>query len=473
MIINFVLPDLPTPRLTEAILRGPSKTLTEISDRNRLRFKQGNETGAFRNRKDELIRQLKNRNNTVKSFDQATDVLGRERLLLSIYMDHLGQQGRQNWLPDFDNKIAKSILGDDGRSWHGGRRRQVTLLYFTHFDNIAALSFLCSRLIEAFSNTVFNETEQMWPWHEHNKLVFDPTGPENIATRLKVGEDISKLMSRFAIPNQGRFTEQLRQHILLNKIKKVAFGESLPDFTEIEKHKNERVSGNLFVGSAALKIMIQRVVQEGRGKWQGDWSNWIIRFGCDPRYGRSSAEGAKWWEWATDSEFRLAQQGVTGLTLRFFIEFLRKSLIGTPNERQFVHRSQFLLALFEADKICNARMVLNSYTLQHLPKEFRDRGTVALLKGAIDQTSMICLKCRDDVYIIEGTHNFRLRMFHRQFPIKDFWDLPCDSYQNQALRISPNKCPVSLVHGYSGSWIYKFFNELSEKFHIYWNDVDI
>lgn len=259
----------------------------------------------------------------------------------------------------------------------------------------------------------------------------------------------------------------------MNKIKKVAFGESLSDFTEIEKHKNERVSGNLFVGSAALKIMIQRVVQEGKGKWQGDWSNWITRFGCDPRNGRSSAEGAKWWEWATDSEFRLAQQGVTGLTLRFFIEFLRNSLMGTPNARQFVHRSQFLLALFEADKICDARMVLNSYTLQHLPKQYRDRRTVALLKGAIDQTSMICLKCRDDLYIIEGTHNFRLRMFHRQFPINDFWDLPCDSYQNHDLRISPHKCPVSLVHGYSGNWINKFFNELSEKFHIEWNDVDI
>ena len=46
--------------------------------------------------------------------------------------------------------------------------------------------------------------------------------------------------------------------------------------------------------------------------------------------------------WATDDELRLAQQGITGLTLDFFIDFLRRSLKEQIRSAQFALRARFL-----------------------------------------------------------------------------------------------------------------------------------
>jgi hypothetical protein len=472
MRVELHLLDLPAPRLTETLLRGPSATLQKISHRNRNRFEQSTETKQFKNRKEDLMRRLQRRSTTGDSFEQATDVVGRERLLLSLYLEYCGRTD-SNWLPPFNTEIARSLLGVAGENWHKGRRRQVALLFFTRFDQLAALPFLCTRLAEAYAPPEPSESGPARTWHEQRSTVFDPAGPENIAKKIKREESFSQLMERFGVPNDGRFVEKLRQVFLLNEIKTAPLGKETSVFAEIETLKNERVSGNLLMGAAALKIMVQRVAKEGGRKWCGDWPRWITGFGCDPRYGRASAEGAKWWGWATDTELRLAQQGITGLTLRFFIKFLRNSLSGTEMESQFTIRSRFLLALFEAGKIQHARLLLNGPAYQRLDRKYRDPWTVALLRGTTDQTNIVCLRCTDDIYIIEGTHTFGLRMFHRNFPIDGFWERPSKAYQDKNLRISPVDCPVFLRHRQSGNWVNKFFDELHAKFHVEWSDVSI
>jgi hypothetical protein len=278
-------------------------------------------------------------------------------------------------------------------------------------------------------------------------------------------------MERFGIPIDGRFAECLRQVFLLNSVRDCPLGKEIPALAEIEVLKTERASVSQVLGAAALQIMVQRVAKEGGRKWSGEWSNWITRLGCDPRHGRATAEGAKWWGWATDDELRLAQQGITGLTLRFFIEFLRRSLQGTDKEPQFALRARFLLGLFESGKIESARLALNWSAYQHLDRKYRDVWTVSHLSATTDETSMICLKCVDDIFVIEGTHSFGLRMFHRTFPIPGFWERPKQTYQDRDLRISPGECPVFLRHDQGGNWVKGFFRQLRNHFHVEWNDV--
>jgi hypothetical protein len=280
-------------------------------------------------------------------------------------------------------------------------------------------------------------------------------------------------MERFAVPSDGRFAECLRQVFLLNAVRDCPLGEEIPALAEIESLKSERASLAQPMGAAALQIMVQRVANEGGRKWSGDWSKWITKLGCDPRHGRATAEGAKWWGWATDDELRLAQQGTTGLTLRFFIDFLRKSLQGTDKEPQFKLRACFLMELFESGKIQSARLALNWSAYQHLDKKYRDVWSVAHLSATTDDTSMICLKCVDDIFVIEGTHSFGLRMFHQHFPIRDFWENPKQRYQDQELRITPVDCPVFLPHDHGGRWVRKFFGFLRNQFHVEWDNVPI
>lgn len=471
MHLDLRFNDLPVPRIAAIRLVGATRTLQELTSRNLARATQGVESKQFKNRKEQMKQRLMKRAKTV-SFEQATDEDGRERLLLSLYLEYATRSDAP-WLPSFNESVANSVLGENGRDWHAGRRRQATQLFFTHFDQLPGdgLLRLCVLLAQAYECMESEGQRPVAEWRHHRNVIFSPLGPQYAARSALPEDTLPSLMERFAVPSGGRFAECLRQVFLLKAVRDCPLGKEIPALAEIEALKTERASASQLMGAAALQIMVQRVAKEGGRKWSGDWPGWITRLGCDPRHGRATAEGAKWWGWATSDELRLAQQGVTGLTLRFFIDFLRRSLQGTDREPQFAMRSRFLLGLYEAGKIESARLALNWVTYERLDKQYRDVWSVAHLSQTSDDTSMICLKCVDDVFVIEGTHSFGLRLFHQRFPIHDFWERPKRTYQDQELRVSPAECPVFLPHDRGGNWVDKFFYQLRRRFHIEWSDV--
>ncbi len=471
MHLDLRFNDLPVPRIAAIRLVGATRTLQELASRNLARATQGVESKQFKNRKEKMKQRLMKRGKTI-SFEQATDEDGRERLLLSLYLEYATRSDAP-WLPAFNETVANSVLGENARDWHAGRRRQATQLFFTHFDQLPGdgLQRLCVLLAQAYECMESEGQRPVSQWRHHRNVLFSPLGPQYAARSALPKETLPSLMERFAVPSGGRFAECLRQVFLLKAVRDCPLGKEIPALAEIEALKTERASASQLMGAAALKIMVQRVAKEGGRKWSGDWPGWITRFGCDPRYGRATGEGAKWWGWATPDELRLAQQGIIGRDLRFFIEFLRRSLQGTEREPQFAMRSRFLLGLYEAGKIESARLALNWVTYERLGKQYRDVWSVAHLSQTSDDTSMICLKCVDDVFVIEGTHSFGLRMFHKSFPVLEFWERPKRTYQDQELRISPAECPVFLPHDRGGHWVDKFFSQLRRRFHIEWSDV--
>ncbi len=473
--MHLDLKEMPFPRIHAIQLVSAVRKLEVITDRNYANAAGDTNSRVYENRKDMMKRRLMNPGEGV-TFEQATDVDGRTRLLLSLYIQYAAQPDA-SWLPQFDESHASSVLGENGREWNGRLRKQAVLLFFTHFEHLpfSGLSRLCARLVEAFESIEPEGEGPIFQWRFYRKVLFSTEGDQNVVRAAKKNEPLPSLIERFAVPSEGRFMESLRRLFLLNALKNCAFGEEIPALAEIasDSIREKRASASQLMGAAALQIMVQRVAKEGARKWSGDWSNWIVRLGCDPRHGRATAEGAKWWGWATDDELRLAQQGITGLTLRFFIEFLRRSLQGTDKEPQFALRSRFLLGLYDAGKIQSARLALNWSAYQHLDRQYRDVWTVAHLSATTDETSMICLRCVDDIYVIEGTHSFGLRMFHQDFPIHGFWERPKVTYQDRELRISPRECPVFLRHDEGGKWINRFFDQLRSRFHFEWDDVRI
>jgi hypothetical protein len=469
MLLDLRFKDLPALRIDAIQLAGVIQTVQAITARNIAKATPGEEPGPLKDRKEKMKRRLMERGQSV-TFEQATDEVGRERILLSLYLEYAAHSDA-DWLDRFDKNIASSVLGLNGREWHAGRRRQATQLFFTHFDKLdtSGLSRLGALLVDAYDSMESDENGQVAQWKHHRISVFSPTGHQNVANLAGPNETLHLLMERFAIPSDGRFAECLRQVFLLNAVRDSPLGTEIPVLAEIESLKTERASVSQLMGAAALQIMVHRVAREGGRKWSEEWSHWITRLGCDPRHGRATAEGTKWWGWATPDELRLAQQGVTGLTLKFFIRYLD----GTVNVAQWENRSKFLMALFDAGKIDSARLALNWATYDRLDQKYRDIFSVTHLSQTSDQTSMICLKCVDDIFIIEGTHNFGLRMFHRTFPIPHFWERPKRSYQDRELRISPAACPLFLPHDQSGYWVGRFFRHLRTNFHVEWGDVRI
>jgi hypothetical protein len=105
--------------------------------------------------------------------------------------------------------------------------------------------------------------------------------------------------------------------------------------------------------------------------------------------------------------------------------------------------------------------------MQRLPAKMRDKWNTASLSSTTEDTCIIALRCTDDIYLLEGTHSYALRAFHRTFPVKGFWERIRQQYADSELRISPRECPVFVRH--SGDWVWNLLYELQLKFDVKWS----
>ncbi|MBP7948644.1 MAG: hypothetical protein KA004_03240 [Verrucomicrobiales bacterium] len=460
MNLDLKLPSLPAPSLNEAVLRRPLSVLGKIKEQNERRWGAGGGSPAFDNRKEKLRERLQSAVNPAQELRkiQVTEV-GWQRLLLSLYVESHGQ----DWLPPFDEALATQILGNHGAQWNASRRRQATHLFFERFESLPALSFLAKQLREAYSTSSSSSIGSAALWVSSRSTIFQVDGPKRVANAVKSGETLAQLMERHGIPNTGGYSVKLRQVYLLEIIQRCSLGAEPEALAEIEREKTQPAIDSLFLGAAALRVLVTRVEAEGHRKWPEGWRKWLSRLGCDPRIGRHTAEGAKWWRWATVSQWNLAVQGIIGLSLKFFFDFLD----GTVSAHQWEERREFLETCFEAGKILDARLVLNARCMQRLPVKMRDKWNTANLSSTTEDTCIIALRCTDDIYVLEGTHSYGLRAFHCSFPVQGFWERTRQQYGDSELRISPDRCPVFVRH--NGNWVWKFLNELRSTFHVEWS----
>lgn len=359
-----------------------------------------------------------------ESFDEVTQGVGRERILLSLYMQFGGQRDA-DWLPSFDSRVAESVLGASGKEWHAARRRHASLLFFTQFDRLPALDILCDRLRESHERVGADDLEELALRHKHRFDLFSPNGPNHLAKAAYPGEKLTDLMDRFAVPREvggvqvsGRFAERLKECFLLSRLQGVELGGGQDVLKEIEALRDVPYQPGVLMGAAALRILTRRTLAAG-GEWKGDWADWILKLGSDPALS-NSAEFRKWWAcWnPTPAELECARRGLNRKTLEYFIRFLEASLSGTDARDQFIRRAAFLRWLDESGKISQFKLLLHPNAFEALPREYRQhRNRVARLDGSHTGASVIVFQCIDEVWIVEGTHSFAIRMFRGSFPV--------------------------------------------------------
>jgi hypothetical protein len=455
MSLNLRFKPILYPRISERLIEDACARIRSRTERN-----SNGVASKRRDNREEALKDVLKKWDRTNSFDIVTNVIGREKILLNIYHKNL-QRSDSNWLPELEDNIAVSILGDKSKNLSRFRRKQTALLYFRHYSKIPAVNFFSNKLLTSFSSEDDCRSHEEKTWYLYRAILFGGNAIAKVTNSSPNEESFTQLLERLALQNlqeSSDFISLLKESILLKRISEVSYGEGDDILEEIEKVRDTPFRDGLLMGSAALKILITRVANEGKSLWSPDWSKWIIRLGCDPRFSRSNEKFAKWWGWASNSEIRIAQQGVTGLTLSFFLTYLDHSL---DNKTQFQARKNFLLKnLYESGKIISARLALNWNAYSRLDTKYKDKWSVTHLSQTTDDTSMIVLKCTDDIYIIEGTHNFALRVFYKDFPIYGFWDNPKDTYQDKSLRISPSNCSKFIPHDQYGHWVNHFYRYL-------------
>lgn len=133
-----------------------------------------------------------------------------------------------------------------------------------------------------------------------------------------------------------------------------------------------------------------------------------MRFACDPRIPNTAAQ-QKWWRWATEEAKRTAIDALAGLTISEFLALLDDSLSSSNQRRQFKRRKLCLLQMLKEGLIADARLVIHDSVYSHLDSSILKSLMPEVVRGGGQKASFICLRCINDVFLIEGTHNFALR----------------------------------------------------------------
>lgn len=397
-----------------------------------------------------------------RKFNDYTAVKRRESLLLTLYLSDLADVTVREWLPAFDKKVAISILGSDPGTVKKHLRRMATQLYFTHYDEerLPCLkwfaAFLKNSWVAAGETALDHITKT---WSENAETLFGNDAPDDVAKKWQGKESVEELADRFYIHEETLFRGRLFEALIFRQLRETSHQVISNDLNLLVTTAKDRILKNGYpLGSEAVKILITRSKDESNSRIPNSWREQIVTFACDPRI-PSPSEKAKWWGWATPSDRDIAIRALSELTLHEFISLLKDSLWGTDKEHQFPERERFLLKLFEMGKVIEARMVVNHRLYRSMDRQTKTLLSPSWVSGPANQhTSFICLRCTNDVFLVEGTHDFALRGYvgRSAFPIRDFWDSGPKQYYDQDLRTRDHQ----IYQTHQGTWVSKLVVQL-------------
>ena len=403
-----------------------------------------------------------------EAFSDYTAFPRREARLLSLYLMDLSTKGDRVLLPPFDQGVVTSILGDWSRELKKHIRRQATLLYFTHFgeERIPALNLLAKSLLDSWKTESEDRIldNASIAYRVHADLLFSADAPSKVAGEWYPGESVDQLADRFGIPPGGEFRERLLEEVILERVRTASADKTGKDLDGLVADSRERhLSAGYPLGAEAVRILIDRSIAEFQGKVPAGWREQLVIYACDPRI-PNPAEQSRWWGWASRLQRETALRALTELTLRQFIALLRDSLGGTYAGEPFEKRADMLLKIFKLGKVIDARLAVHEDTFRTLSPKTRQVLRPLQTGGGPQHTSFICLKCENDVYLIEGTHSFALRGFlgEENFPIPRIWSNASGTYfHDSKFRVHEHTCDFYQRH-HTGDWVWDFNHQLRQ-----------
>ena len=466
----FTLRAIRAPRLDSAIVQRSVARIGKLTE-----GREASVTASFK----DLLKDLRLRMRTGllkgESFEEYTNCRRRESLLLSLYLNDLSAEGSRALLPPLDKSIAVSILGEDPGRLKKHLRLLATQLYFTHYgrERLPCLESICWMLELAWRSASHEKLDPVSRvWAEHAHILFAMDAPDKVAEKWKPGMTIHQLADTFHIHQGGLFRGRLLESLILNRLRKLPLANNDLELNDLVVSEKERkLSSGRCLGAAAVQTLVNRCQKENASMVPDNWSEQLVTYACDPRIPNSGMQ-AQWWGWATSSEKDVAIRALSKLTLQEFIKLLEQSLRGTNAERQFPARSKMLLNLFKIGKIIDARLIVHQDLNHRLNARTKDVLRPSWVSGATQHTSFICLRCTDDVFLIEGTHSFALRGFigPNSFPLRTFWSSAPRGYHDSEFRVDQTNCPIYQRH-HVGDWVWDFLSQLRMR-HIEWRGLD-
>ncbi len=275
----------------------------------------------------------------------------------------------------------------------------------------------------------------------NRETVFSPGGPGRIAAVARnYSTDLEEVFSSLGIEQYagGRYLLVCRYLYYIEELKNIPAGADHPVLKEVVKESvyNAPAERRYLLGHEIASILIDR--SREKGVISEKWQQAVLRIAGDPRVPRSSISYQRWWTVLGEKREGIMRKWLSRVDLDLFLKILDDYGKSSGNEamrRMFPQRKRFLEGLLEQGLVSHSRLFINKKAESFLKQSFEAEDLpdyYATVSGG--DISMIYLNV-GHLHMIEGTHNFSIRLFSRIPETLDILDYERNHFHSSELAI--------------------------------------
>ena len=299
---------------------------------------------------------------------------------------------------------------------------QMIRAYFLRFDAVADAAAL-----DAWGALITSELDQIGQrrgaseltiFSQYRHLLFAPDGPARLVAHARAaGVDFDSLLVNYGLSGfrGGRYIKQCLYQYYLAQLDALPVGSSDPLLTEICKPDvyNVPYTGGRLLGHAILEKLIDRT---GSAPISAAWQKAVLSIAGDPRMPHSNPRFQQWWVLLGDKRIAMMRGWLSRFDLKLFLEVLEQSAKDSGKkdmERMYGSRKVFMEGLLEQGLVTESRLFLDGNSEYYLNRRYKrgDLPDFARVSGSQCAIIYLCLNGR--VHLLEGSHNFKLKLVDR------------------------------------------------------------
>ncbi len=295
-------------------------------------------------------------------------------------------------------------------------------LYFTKFDILSEFKDL-----EGVSNFIRISLAQMdilkgastlGAYKEHAEVLFYSDGPSRFVSQVrKFNLDFDTLLAEYGLTGfaDGRFPKLCRYTYYIETLNSIGIGDDHSVLTEVCKSDvyGAPYSDGKLLGHMVLETLIDRVTTQ---TISASWQSVILNIAGDPRVPKTNRRYQKWWAVLGEERMAKMRGWLSRLDLELFLRVLEQSAKDGKNEdmeRMFKPRKAFMEGLLHEGVVVESRLILSSQAKYYVYQNYRKEDLPEFADIRSTQTSVIYLRLKNNIHMIEGSHSFSLKLMDK------------------------------------------------------------
>jgi hypothetical protein len=293
-------------------------------------------------------------------------------------------------------------------------------VFLNNFDteDRYALSMLAALLMESAAAIPRKTGGDFGKWRDHRKLVFGVDGPKAVVQKaIADSADLDVVLDRIGLSTHrsSSFVQSCYKHYYIRQLESIPVGSDHPVLSELTKADvhNAIYDEGVLIGHKALEILIDR---SPTGEVSEVWQRVVLSIAGDPRIGRQAASYMRWWQILGATRAQKVIGWLSQLDLKIFLEVLESSARQSGNadmQRMYPPRKVFMEGLLDQGLVVQSRLFLSRHASFYLRRNYSSEDVPEHAVVQAGQASIIYLELASGLHMIEGTHNFRLKIMDR------------------------------------------------------------